>query len=100
MAIAPIGPAAVPPVAAGMAEASSPATAGETFSRLLNDFLAKTAAQQTQADQSVMDLATGNTENLHRVFLDVIKAELSMRMILEVRNRLIEGYQQVMQMQV
>jgi flagellar hook-basal body complex protein FliE len=100
MVTPPIGPAVWPSTAAGVAEGSSSATAGETFTRLLNSFLTKAATQQAQADQGIMDLAAGNTDNLHRVFLEVVKAELSTRMVLEVRNRLIEAYQQVMQMQV
>jgi flagellar hook-basal body complex protein FliE len=99
MVTPPISPA-VPLNAPALAEGSSSATAGETFTRLFNGFLTKAATQQAQADQSIMDLAAGKTDNLHRVFLDVVKSELSTRMVLEVRNRLIESYQQVMQMQV
>ncbi|HLJ97701.1 MAG TPA: flagellar hook-basal body complex protein FliE [Gemmataceae bacterium] len=100
MAIAPVSLPVLPDASAGSIEGSSSGTAGEAFTRILKDFLTKSATQQAQADQGIMDLAAGNTDNLHRVFLDVIKAELGTRMVLEVRNRLIESYQQVMQMQV
>ena len=95
-----IGPASFPNSLAGSPGASSTDTAGVTFAGLLNDFLNKAKTQQTQADQGIMDLAAGKTDNLHRVFLDIIKSDLNVRMVLEVRNRLIEGFQQVMQIQV
>jgi flagellar hook-basal body complex protein FliE len=99
MEITPIGPASLADSVAGSPEGSS-VTAGVTFARLLNDFLSKANTQQTQADQGIMDLAAGKTDNLHRVFLDIIKSDLNVRMVLEIRNRLIEGFQQVLQMQV
>lgn len=100
MVTSPISPSVLANSAPSIGEGSPTATAGETFGRLLNDFLSKTAAQQGQADQAITDLAAGNTENLHRVLLEVVKSELGLRMVLEVRNRLLESYQQVMQMQV
>jgi flagellar hook-basal body complex protein FliE len=96
----PIGPANGPTSVVGSMEGAAPATGGETFARLLTDLLSKAANQQAKGDQAILDLAAGNTDNIHRVFLEIIKSELSMRMVLEVRNRLTEAYQQVMQMQV
>ena len=42
----------------------------------------------------------GETDNLHSVMLQMAQADLAFRLVLEVRNRLTEAYQEVMKMQV
>lgn len=57
--------------------------------------------QQLQlADSNVRQLAVGGTDNLHQVMLSVSKAKLQFELVLQVRNKLLEGYQEVMRMQV
>jgi flagellar hook-basal body complex protein FliE len=70
------------------------------FARAVNQFLNEAHARKTAADQAVIDLATGKTENIHEVMLAVTKADLTFRTVLQVRNRLIEAYQEVMRMAV
>ncbi len=72
----------------------------ESFSKLVDQFLSHTQGKMDKADQAVIDLATGKTENLHNVMLAVAEADLSFRMALEIRNRLTDAYQEVMRMQV
>lgn len=81
---------------------SSPSLQGEPggFARLIERALESTNAQQTQASQAVRELAMGQTENVHNVLLEVAKADMSFRLVLEIRNRLMEAYQEVMRMQV
>ena len=52
------------------------------------------------AGESVRQLAAGEVEDLHRVMLDLEKAKLSMSLVVQVRNRLLESYQEVMRMQL
>src|SRR5262245_55842689 len=73
---------------------------GGAFGRLIGQVLDQASAQQLQADQAVRDLATGQTDNLHNVMLAVAKADLTFRMVLEIRNRLTEAMQEIMRMQV
>ena len=57
--------------------------------------------QQFSASQGAIDqMLDGNLDNVHGVVLEATKAELSFRMMLEVRNRLTEQYQDIMRMQV
>jgi flagellar hook-basal body complex protein FliE len=51
-------------------------------------------------DQLVRDLAVGENNNLHHVMLEIEKAKTSFQLALQVRNRLLEGYQEIMRMQV
>jgi len=44
--------------------------------------------------------SVGETSNIHDVLLSIEKAKLSFELGLQVRNRLLEGYQEIMRMQV
>jgi flagellar hook-basal body complex protein FliE len=99
MAIAPIKP---PMTALADVEplARSEGASGGPFAKVVDQLLGDASNQQAQADQAVRDLIMGRTDNLHSVMLAVAKADLSFRMILEVRNRLTEAFQEIMRMQV
>ncbi len=71
-----------------------------SFGSLVNDMLQQANQQQLQADASIGDLVTGQTENVDDVVLSVVKADLAFRMVLEIRNRLMQSYQEVMRMQI
>jgi|SRR5579885_1674942 len=100
MSVGPVGPATWAPVG-GAAEApqAKPGGAGP-FTRAIEGFLKQANAQNAQADRAIQDLAAGRTDNLHGVMLQLAKADLSFRMVLEVRNRLTDAYQEIMRMQV
>lgn len=82
------------------APSAAPAPAAEGFGRVVDRMLSGANAEQAHAEQAVRDFAMGRTDNLHGVMLAMAKADLSFRLILEVRNRLSDAYQQVMSMQV
>jgi flagellar hook-basal body complex protein FliE len=48
----------------------------------------------------VRRLAVGTETNVHQVMLALEKARLSLELVVQVRNKLLEAYQSVMQMQV
>lgn len=52
------------------------------------------------ADREVQKLALGETENLHQVMLSLERARMSMDLLVQVRNRLLDAYQDVLRMQV
>ena len=67
---------------------------------MLGDLLTGEANASQQADQAIQAMATGSADGLHTVSLAVARADLNFRLILEVRNRLTEAYQEVMRMQM
>lgn len=75
-------------------------TVGNGFGRMLTSFLGDASGQQSKAEQAVQGLALGQSDNLHGVLLQMAKADLSFQLVLEVRNRLLNAYQEVMQMPV
>ena len=70
------------------------------FACAVDKFLSESRAKQKVADQAVMDLATGKTDNVHEVMLAVTKADLTFRTILQIRNRLTHAYQEITRMAV
>lgn len=63
--------------------------------------------QVTEADQasrtaeaSVRSLALGESDNLHEVMLNLEQARMSIDLVVQVRNRLLESYQEIVRMQV
>lgn len=86
----PGGGAVVPSVGGGSAP----------FAGLFERFLGNAAQSGQQAENSVRDLALGRTDSLHEVMLQVAQADLSFRLVLEIRNRLTEAYQEIMKMQI
>jgi len=53
---------------------------------------------QKEADQSITDLLTGKNEDITSVVSAVAKADMSFKLLIGVRNKLIEAYKQTMQM--
>ena len=65
------------------------------------------AAEMQELNQQILTsetnlekLATGETNNLHEVMMSLEKAKLSFQLTLQVRNKLLEGYQEIMRMQI
>lgn len=54
----------------------------------------------TSADKLANDLAVGKNENLHEAMIGMEKAEASFKLLVQVRNRALEAYHEVMRMQV
>jgi flagellar hook-basal body complex protein FliE len=55
---------------------------------------------QAQAHTAMEDLAVGRSGNLHETMIAVQKAEISFKMLAQVRNKVMSAYQEVMRMQV
>lgn len=87
-----------PAAAPGAAKAGRPG--GDPFADLMKSELQQVNHQHQHADEMVKQLVEGQTDNIHGVVLSVAKADLAFRMMLEIRNRVIDSYQEVMRMQV
>ncbi len=73
---------------------------GASFKNVLNGYLKETNEMQNSADESLSKLIRGDTDNVHEVMLAMSKADVSFKMMVEVRNKLVEAYKEVMRMQV
>ena len=75
--------------------------AGEgNFADILTETL-KTAAELDAADKaSAIELLIGRSDDLSGLMLDAQKAELSLNLALQIRNKVIDAYNEIMRMQV
>lgn len=73
---------------------------GTSFLDHLKDSIKETNQMQKSADKMAVDVATGKTANLHETMLAVTQAELTFNLMVQVRNRALEAYQEVMRMPV
>jgi len=94
----------VPGIVSGPSAAARGAPASEThgpsFAAVLEESLAQVSTLQRQADQVIGELATGGSTSLHETMLALDKADLSFRLMMQVRNKIVEAYQEVLRMQV
>lgn len=89
-----------PIVSVAPASAGSSAPAGEAFHAAFTDAIAKVEGFQQNAQASINRFLSGEGEELHQVALAAKQAELSFDLFLQVRNKVIGAYEEVMRMQV
>lgn len=99
MALNPVNPAVGAAGEDGLASVGS-ARPGKGFGKVIDHLLGQANQQQTLANRAVEDLAVGRTDNIHGVMLAVARADLSFRLVLEIRNRLTEALQEILRLQV
>ena len=105
MALTPIGPITGMPTSpaleiGGRAGVAPAGKDGASFSQLVEGLLERANKPHVESEQAFTQLVTNKTDNVHDVVMSVVKADLSFRMALEMRNRLTEAYQEIMRMQV
>lgn len=93
--IQPIGLASSRDVSATTAQSS-----GTGFGQLLSGLLEQATTQQIIADNLSTQLALGETDNVAAVMIAAEKASLSWQLLQQVRNKLLEAFQEIMRMQV
>ena len=83
---------------ARVAPAGSPPTEG--FGQMLDGLVASVDAKQAEAQALTKSVLLGNTDQLHQSVIAMQEASVSFSMMVEVRNKLIESYQELMRMSV
>ncbi|MBQ7705720.1 MAG: flagellar hook-basal body complex protein FliE [Selenomonadaceae bacterium] len=72
----------------------------QTFGDMLTDALKKTNELQLESDKLNMALAAGRVEDISQVVVAAQKAEIAIQLTLQLRNRAVSAYQEIMRMQV
>lgn len=82
------------------ASSSAPHAGFDQFAKLLNQQVQNVNHMQVDANDMVHSLLTGGDVSEAEVLTSVQKADLAFRMLLQVRNKLIEAYREVQQIQI
>lgn len=98
-ALAAIGALGAPDRLAGMLP-TLPGVQGADFGAWFTQQLGQANQSLAVAEQDVRQLATGQVENLHQVMIHLEEAKLSFQLLAQVRNHLLDAYQEVMRTQV
>ncbi len=75
-------------------------TNGPSFADALKQAIDSTNEEQVNSEKAMTDLATGEVKDLHQAAIAISKAELSMKMMLEVRNKAISAYKEISRTQM
>jgi flagellar hook-basal body complex protein FliE len=70
------------------------------FSRLLGNFVSEVNSKQDAASQATQGVLTGQNVSLHQAVIAMEEASVSFQLMVEVRNKLLDSYQELMRMQV
>jgi flagellar hook-basal body complex protein FliE len=97
--VAPITPIQAVAANPGMVERVD-ATSGASFGTSVANALESVSAAEFQADAVAVDIATGGQSGVHDLMVAMAKAELSVDLLVQVRNRALEAYQEIMRMQI
>lgn len=73
---------------------------GGNFGSLVKDAVESIDSTQKSADQEIAKAVTGESPDLHRTIIALQTADLKFQLGLQVRNKLIGAYEEIMRMQV
>ena len=73
---------------------------GAGFGDVLNQFVGEVNQKQLASSQAVNDLISGKDIPLHQAMITMQEAGVAFQLMVEVRNKLLEGYQDLMRMQI
>lgn len=82
------------------APAPAAATAGSRFGELVLSGLQATSAQSATATDALARYAAGEAVSPHELMISMEQARLSLQLTVEIRNRLVEAYQELTRMQI
>jgi len=70
----------------------------KSFGQILKESVEEVNRLQGAANKAIEELATGETKNIHETMIALEKAGISFKLMLEVRNKILDAYREVMRM--
>ena len=71
-----------------------------SFSDMLSGLVSQVNSSQLAGDQAIERLQSGDAKHLHEVMIAVEEADVSLRMLVQLRNRAVSAYEEIMRMQI
>ncbi len=81
-------------------QASATGEAGTSFANMLKSLAQDVSVKSAQAGEAVQGVLAGEGVPLHQAVIAAEEASVSFQLMVEVRNKLLESYQELMRMQV
>lgn len=73
---------------------------GQSFSSVLQNAIKDVNADQLEGEQAIRNQISGKETSLHSTLISLEKAEISFKLMMQVRGKLMEAYQQIMRTSV
>lgn len=73
---------------------------GDSFADILKNAINETNELQISGEKASTDIATGQVKDLHQAAIAIDKAETSMKLMLEVRNKAVSAYKEILRTQM
>jgi len=71
-----------------------------SFKKILSGLIDKVSELEKNADESIQKLITGEIDSIHQVMIAAEEANLAFHLMMEIRNKLVEAYKEIMRMQI
>ena len=71
---------------------------GSSFQNTLAELVSNVNSQINESDRLTEDFAIGKNNNIHEVMIAAEKAGLSLKFLMQIRNKLLDAYQEIMRM--
>jgi flagellar hook-basal body complex protein FliE len=78
---------------------TGPDAEGSSFGSTLKDAINKVNDLGSTSDQQVSELVEGDRQDIHNVMIAVEKADIAFQLMMQVRNKIVNAYQEVSKMQ-
>lgn len=95
-----IGPMGQNPLPLRPADTNPVAKAGSDFSKIIQSSINQAVNAEATGDKAIEALQSGESKNLHEVMISVEKADISLKMLVQFRNKALQAYEEVMRMQI
>jgi flagellar hook-basal body complex protein FliE len=99
MSLLPINPISLPASLEGLSTVGASGSGGD-FVKALRSAISQVETSNAQANKAVDGYLSGANQELHSTILAVQSAELNFDMFLQVRNKVVSAYEEMMKMQV
>lgn len=100
MNISPIQPSSIQPIDPFDGAGAQRASGSGEFRDILQGAIDQVERSSSNAAQSVQDFLSGDGDDLHSTALAVQRADLEFSLMMQVRNKVVSAYQEVMRMQM
>jgi flagellar hook-basal body complex protein FliE len=90
----------IPPISDTPGESSKVGENKSSFSNVLKDKIGEINKLQLDADAAIAKVELSDSGSIHEAMIAMEKASISFKTMLQVRNKMLEAYQEVMRMQV
>ena len=88
------------PLSLRQADTSPVSQAKSSFGELLNSTISQVNQSQLKGEAAIEGLQSGQAANLHEVMISVEQADISLRMLVQMRNKAQQAYEEIMRMQI